>query len=997
MSFNAPVNKMSVEIKISNDSKIKTEFVKKGKFWKEIKINNVGKSNKNNYLVSFVIDSSNLYKNYKISYNCSDLQVFDSTKTNIVPYYVQGYNSPYTTVFVRLPKLNQEVLSIWLNYGNIGTNKINFTSVIPISLLNSSLVWLRSNVNHQHLGVEPFFPNNSPLRFWKNKNGSTFEATREIFSQSPNLEFNKINGLPSVVFDGSKHLGFPFYGNLNISTPTIFTVAKGNTTFFNKNANITTKGRRKLEMSNLGFRSGDDGDYIPFGTSTTDYHILGATSYDNTLHRYSIDGVQNTSTVQLYHTTYNDNTGCIGRFSEDNPAEYLTGEIAEIIVLNQSIYESTFDFVNEYLNTKYRIYNISDFPTITQENEIESENEYNYKSFLDVDYSTKLTSQKNFLGVAYNETTIKIKNGFYKYFFVGSQLDYATNTINQQSNNLKLEDCKIIKNDGLVSELSFNQNLSTIETGETMYNSTENDFIVFDLYYDFDTITIDKINSYIEFVSDSVFIANAKFYFDDFINFSNANNFECKLKKGDHEWSEYNKMRIKVIADVPNSSFEFNNFRIVADLTQDQYFSNPSIVEINQSNQLTTSNVVLNKIIQQRASNEIELSTTDFLNSYSDKKFKDLVTVNGESIFFNNLWYLSNYTIKKAYFFTELIKRVLTFLFPVDFIDVDLTLDEDDLRAMTLTVDNNIDSRISNLNFFVIDRDDFVIDFLNSVLSACCGFLYFDNITKKITARNVSVINATNIKNISDNQIITNGYKINTSDSDLFFNTIEQPEYNDFINGLNPLVFFDNEYLELRPNTTTSLFVNISDYNKKANLKYINNAKIIAFKCTLDYDETYNNANVGFNGFSIIENKTIIINCYNNNSTTRYLRVLNIIANFTSIEKTENSQLSVSSTSRNKNGIIKYEYSDQWGLSARRATDNRLMLLNLFFAFVITFSSRPIFYEIEFVFNPDIQIGNLIKINNNEGVQVFCVVLEVSHFAEKSSFRSQIRCRRVFY
>jgi hypothetical protein len=914
-----------------------------------------------------------------------------------VPYYVQGYNSPYTTVFVRIPELNQEVLSLWLNYGNIGTNKITFNNVIPFSLLNSSVVWLRSNVHHQSFSTEPFTNNGPSLRFWRNKNGTTFEPTQNIFSQSPNLTFNQINGLPSVGFEGSEFLGFPFYNNLEIETPTVFTVAKGNATFFNKNANISTKGRRKLEMSNLGFRSGDDADYIPFGTSTTDFHILGATSYDNTLHRYSIDGIQNTSTVQLYHTTFNNNTGCIGRFSEDTPNEYLTGEIAEIIVLNQAIYESTFDLINEYLNTKYRIYNTSDFPTITQEDEIESENEYNYKSFLDVDYSTKLTSPKNFLGVASNETNIKIKNGFYKYFFVGSQLDYSTNTINQKSNNLKLEDCKVIKNDGLVSELYFNQNLSTIATGETTYDSTENDFIVFDLFYNFDTVTIDKINSYIEFVSDNVFVENIKFYFNTFITFSNINNFECRLKKGDHEWSEYNKMRIKVIADVPNSSFEFNNFRLVADLTQDPYFSNPSLVEINHSNQIINANIIQNKIIQQRASNEIELSTTDFLNSYANKTFGELVTVEGESIFFNNLWYLSDYTIKKAHFYTELVKRVLTFLFPIDFIDVDLDLDEDDLRAMTLVEDNNIDARIGNLNFFVIDKDDLVIDFLNSILSACFGYIYFDNNTKKITARNIGRINAVNKINILDNEIIENGYKINASDSDLFFNTVEQPEYKDFNNGLLPLVFFDDEYLELRPNTTTSLFINISDYNNKSNLKYINLAKITNFGCTVDYDDNYDNTNVGFNGFSIVENKTIIINCYNNNSTTRYLRVLNIIANFTTIEKTENTQLSTSFTSRNKNGIIKYQYSDQWGLSARRITDNRLMLPNLFFSFVNIFNSRPIFYEVELVFNPNIQIGNLIQINNNEGVQVFCVILEVSHFAEKSSFRSQIRCRRVFY
>ncbi|MDZ4786733.1 MAG: DUF2341 domain-containing protein, partial [bacterium] len=251
--FNNQFKKMHPNVSVATDVTDQTayNFAKNNPFKRQITLNNLTKTLKTDYLISFKLDTRAMYLLNDCSWTFADLRVYDTNETTELNFWVEASNTPYTTIFVRVPTIAADAnKNIWLYYGNPGLkNKANLTETCGDVFTSFNLkAWMKGNDVNRVLGGG--LPNGQAVNFWDNKVNRQNNAVQIDSTKRPAFLENQINGLPEVSFDGT---------NDDINIPGVVIIPAS--TFYHI---FSVAGRSSSKVGN--FFLGDDGAAVTNGS-----------------------------------------------------------------------------------------------------------------------------------------------------------------------------------------------------------------------------------------------------------------------------------------------------------------------------------------------------------------------------------------------------------------------------------------------------------------------------------------------------------------------------------------------------------------------------------------------------------------------------------------------------------------------------------------------------------------------------------------------------------
>lgn len=206
-----------------------------------------------------------------------------------------------------------------------------------------------------------------PVSSWSDLSGQGNHATQSTTAAKPLYKTNIANGRPVVRFDGvDDFLTVANAASFDLATPTIFVVgtsSAGTRAFVGKVtfAGLTTDAnRRKLQVTRAGattfaFRSGADAALKTSSTlSWTGFNVLSVVGRGAADYTLAVNGTAaDSSSPTLDFTTYN--TAAVALGSSAGLADFLIGDIAELIVYNRALSATERKAVERYLGARYGV------------------------------------------------------------------------------------------------------------------------------------------------------------------------------------------------------------------------------------------------------------------------------------------------------------------------------------------------------------------------------------------------------------------------------------------------------------------------------------------------------------------------------------------------------------------------------------------------------------------------------------------------------------------
>jgi len=226
---------------------------------------------------------------------------------------------------------------------------------------------------------EPFtepIDDGTAVRLWSDQSGNGYDATQSTTAARPTFIASGLNGLPVVRFDGTDDrlaLGASALGMLrNVGGATFFVVVKypansiENVTFFasigtsvsSSRLTLTQRTNNKLQ---IGGRRLDADSFQSAETATTITNIFlihsGILNYANAKAFNYVNGALDGAVdpFQTAGNTTNNDSNNITIGATGTPANYLNGDIGEIIVYNRALNTSELAQVHRYLARKWGI------------------------------------------------------------------------------------------------------------------------------------------------------------------------------------------------------------------------------------------------------------------------------------------------------------------------------------------------------------------------------------------------------------------------------------------------------------------------------------------------------------------------------------------------------------------------------------------------------------------------------------------------------------------
>jgi hypothetical protein len=215
---------------------------------------------------------------------------------------------------------------------------------------------------------------NTAVSSWKDKSGNGYDATQPTSASRPTYRTNQVNGKPTIQFDGSNdHLHLPSgaLGILrNIAGATVFVVYKASTdltiqtnVWFSSDVAGGAKLWVRKSASNLYQTQGrrlnfadESIETISSTTTNSGNYILQSVKYDyqNTLQEQylnnSLDGQNLTFQTSGNTSDVNSDNAVLGATVTAN---FLNGNIGEVIIFNRTLNTAEFTNVNKYLMAKW--------------------------------------------------------------------------------------------------------------------------------------------------------------------------------------------------------------------------------------------------------------------------------------------------------------------------------------------------------------------------------------------------------------------------------------------------------------------------------------------------------------------------------------------------------------------------------------------------------------------------------------------------------------------
>ena len=501
----------------------------KGNLYKRtITIDNTGKTVKSNYLVAFKLDTYQIYYFYKCGWNFNDLRVYDSDETTALPFYVEGVNTTYTTIYVKIPSLAAGSKNIFIYYGNPALKSAaNITNTLGSVFSKTSLVaWLKSNDVNRSLGGG--LVDNDLVPKWNNKASTVNIIHQPTSANRPTFKENIQNGQPAILSNGkflARDALYPLKLQNNTEV-TIFSVVYADTSLQRYTSHVRFQGGAGYVVnhywntadSTLKFLVSNDGGTggISTGLSRGAWNLSGCHWKANTTNGFQTfnNGAlvaqrnSNNSTLDI------DNIP-LHLFSFRGASEFYNGYSGDILVFSDFLTTQERTDVTTYLNAKFRIYDTADMPTITVGSEsAATANNFNYLSYAPFTiWNSSQQFANKITGITKSTAKATIKDIFRKVISVGQDLEAWSNSTQDTTGLLSLafaraktatttasiDEVRIDRPDGSNNLADLSQfNYVNITDSSSVYSSTDTDWIEHDFYCE-DATKIDQAISYIRF------------------------------------------------------------------------------------------------------------------------------------------------------------------------------------------------------------------------------------------------------------------------------------------------------------------------------------------------------------------------------------------------------------------------------------------------------------------------------------------------------------------
>ena len=206
-----------------------------------------------------------------------------------------------------------------------------------------------------------------PVTTWADRSGQGNHATQSTTAAKPLFKTGIAGGRPVVRFDGvDDYLTVANEPTFDLSTFPIFVVGKASNdggTFLGKvtfAGLVTDNDRRKIQVRRASstqfvLYSGSDSANKASGTVTwTSFNVLTAVFRGATDYTLALNGAASDfATPTLDAATFNNASAIIG--AATSGAEFLTGDIAEIVVYNRALSATERKAVEFYLGSRYGV------------------------------------------------------------------------------------------------------------------------------------------------------------------------------------------------------------------------------------------------------------------------------------------------------------------------------------------------------------------------------------------------------------------------------------------------------------------------------------------------------------------------------------------------------------------------------------------------------------------------------------------------------------------
>jgi hypothetical protein len=1009
-------------------------------FKKTIQIDNSTKSAKTNYIISFVLDHLSLWRDDKSAFNFCDLRIYDSDGTTQLMHEVQGSCTQFCLIFVKIPQiLANSSKNIYMEYGNVAlpdvaVNPKTMWGAILDNTLPSLLLHMRANTPDNTFNYHLL--NDDPVQYWQNTNFNGKVQTQFNPALSPIFKTNQINGLPVLRFNGISQYLYPTTVETDInggSEFSIFAVAKASSiTNYQSIVRFQNAGSSTyvvFPFNNGKVISSNDGGIaggVNLNPNLNSFNLLNCNYKTNTIFETYKNGSIVATRAAINATIASQRLG-IGSLSNGG-GEYFNGDLAEVLIYNKALNLSERQQVENYLNIKYRIYNTSDMPIIT----IESEQtiaftSYNYISYAPVS-SWSSTSQlsANIFGIQETSAKIKIQNIFKKTIVAGVDAEGWTNSNQYYNNfntysNILLTFCRARTiSAGTTTpdtvniqaiNLSNSINLNSLDNFN-IYNELTNSYISYisdDSDYislDFETQNASNINyntSYLEFTN----LANS-LNFKSFINnnetvIENSISSKIRIKK-----SNFIKTGIGNWGDITNFKCLFKT----VSNTQNIFYGNLELIENSENKkiykkgeklQLATAvsldngstyynQLIHNGIIQNSyADNDIAINAIDFLDEIKKLKMSELPAFTSNAVTFASGVELEVYSpYHKRYFFSYFIKKLLTFAIPAKYLDVNCDFIVEDEETAVLA-----------LNYFNINENQILGDILEDVLKACGGIIYFNSTLNKYFVRNFYNYGDYTVHGISGNLLpspyiipSTNilEYSSDSRDSNILINSIDINTIADNFYKQNKISSNDGLSILIKDFATTSIYLN---KNTENDVVFCSNLVVTSFSASDNpTSDIFDNSGLSITSISYLEG-TILIKI-KNTGNQKYLRKIVIEGSMIDYFPVQNTNQAVDSVIiKDLNSIIQYG-KQSYVISNKYQYIYVNSLFNtegarIYASLINCFKDEKKISEIKLTFNPNLYLGQIIKIKNKNGKIPISKIISIDQDSSPPIFTTTIK------
>lgn len=994
-----------------------------------VTINNTGNTSKTNYLVAVIFDTFRMYVDFKITLNFNSLRVYDSDGTTPLDFYVQSAGSDQTVVFVKIPNIGNESKDIFFEYGNTGLPSLSNISILGDWHSRRPFGdWLMAHYARRRIFYNDFSFNN--VQNWTNlkntANWALFDSsdygTRSVPLLNGHTGFGtdvKINNLDTVFFNGNSRMKLQFAGlsgtfrPVNNTNNSYFAIVLRTNTTTGDMRILGSEKNRDIAITQNGssFNLISEGEttFISRGgiSNNTNYILetwirpTGGTGYSATMR---LNGSSNGN--NSFHSSFPSGLDIFRTIGGNLNNNFFNGYISEILYfngLNTAFTQDTNDRNNvyAYLNTKYRIVNSANMPTITVGNETTitnniTDNYVSYNSFSKFNSESEL--KHGFFGIEDNSAQVEIKKIIDKHFISG-QLNFTNTVLDLNyriSEKASREYTATPTSDYAVSNdfslLNGADNLTSLDkfnykdiVENTDVLSNDFDYISFELNVE-DAGLIDKANCSLEFSDTSGFINNFNISFNNLDLENNLNTVVFKksnfTETGTLDWVDVKFCRVRVRTATGSQTVYFGNFRLVKNY--DEVLKAGDKILLGQAvsldqNQTFYKEALNSNFATEIFNNEKEISvkTQNLLNKFLNSRFDELPGwLNDGRQFFAGKE--SEPFEPDPLFVNKIVKRIFNLAFPYQFLDFQL------LPEARMNLDENL---------FVARGEFKVGDYLEPLLNIYGSSVYFDRESQKlklVTGFQKFELTSPSLENefyIEPGEIL--GFKENTTKEQDIFNSIEVSSYyidqkvldNVYYGNYLPLSDLQQP-IEIPPGTTQKVFINLEDFDKvRGNFAiYLDNIRVSqAFFSTTESGplNTSSALNLNYTSLDFLPPSTIVFTMRNNSFSTRWLRQVAFngafIVYYTAFPNLA-SNTDLTYKYQNQESIKKFGRKEfpigNLRVSASTSADQPQVLKDFWKNTIDNFSGLNNFKEVELEINnnPDIQLNTRVRFKNKEGL-----------------------------